>query len=785
MDVLVDTLISIYSLNEQREIGTRSPYYATEHPGSNKKIEGWKWDKRVWPTTREFDGVSFAPTIWDPSLTIDQEYFQSGYGDNNDLLLLDIKDVQTSGYHLWAPKIHSGHFFVYDEEWVLFSDFFQQEYFTSINVISGMQYLDMKYDFKPGTPIQVRRYNFNTQLGRHFVEDDFRKKVEFTTSGTDLEFRIDLDYDPPRVWLNGEYNTAIGDPVTVVSGSPDAEDILGLELVGVSDGTADQQFYLDYSPIDPSQEVEIWIWKGAASTAEQWDIVSGVEPFVSSGLQARLDYDHGILSFGDWDESEETGAGKIPNSGSLIGIHYTKGLVLNYEPYFSKDYILAHSANVNPVASFTSQGFVQILTQSADPSSIVLEAELGQNVLGEYLIDLGNNTSRLIATIYDSAHRTLEGEEVTFEILTPTVGSFGATRYEISALSNNEGRARTVYNAPTTIEDIGQPTDNIVVGSGSTIIEVDGITDPGTISGLYLYKVHEWDTSLGIPASRLTEYYEDFLDEEEIIEGGSATAAWEQEHRTINELSEPATYDATTDLKTGKKTIILTQGRSDIIDPRTGNFSTTAFAPLYPTRIESIGTQDVPTMRLIYSGINLPEIGLPADDRTKSYFVVGDAKTRIRAYVTNRRTNKRIYSNTIGLYVTIPEVINGTYFADVLNDVPSGLLYNTINIDGLTDEQINTTSGIGTYWEDYLDENESGETYVEWFRRTRRGDTAGILEAELGFEEVQINSGILGSAGEIPLGFRLKSTGIVLASVLDQITYLDPNDNLPSGYFGV
>jgi len=968
MEVFVDTLINVYHMREPREVGTRSPYINEEHPGSNKKIEGWKWDKRTWPTTREFNAAAFAPTIWDPSLAIEQDYFQSGYGSNADLLLLSIEDVQASGSHVWAPKIHHGHFYVYDEEWILFSDSYQQEYFTADHVISGQQYLDMKYDYKPGRPLQVRRYNFNTHLGRHFVEDDFRKKVEFTESGTDLEFKVDFDYSPPRIWLNGEYNTAIGGPVTTVSGVPDAADILALELVGISDGTPEQQFYLNYSPVDPSQELELWVWKGAASTAEQWDLISGVAPFVSSGLHAKIDRDHGILTFGDFDEVTGEGAGKIPGSGYLIGMHYTKSLTLNYEPFFGCNHILAKSADVNPVAGSTRQGFVQILTQSADPAIISLEAELGTNSLGEYLIDLGNNTGRLIATVRDSAQGVLEGEEVTFEILPPTVGSFGAALSIISALTNSNGEARTVYNAPTTIEDVGQPTTDIVAGSGTTVIEVEGITHPGTVSGLYLYKIHEWDPPLGIPEDRLDEYYDGFFAEEGITEGATATQAWEEEHRTIHELYKPTTYDSVSDLKTGKKTIIVAQGRGDVINPHTGNFDTGAWAPLYATTVESIGTQDIPALRMIYSGVELSEIGLPAGDRTKAYFVVGDAKTRIRAYVTNKRTKKRIYSNVIGVRVTVPEAVNGTYFTDLLSNVPSGLLNKTSNVDNLTDEQVNSTSGVDPYWDDYMEEriklvytqpdhilyvrakaSQTGygdqptlkvslrngslpafaersivlnntefqtfswhltdaeilqigqysysgptdydalritvdkdpstqssdaivswlqlyigqapgaglgqqrmqpvytrtygdwvpangsmhtkidgltyndldyltsrtwwygtsnpmqfnltdsndprgaydgyEPYSFWFRRTRRGDTRGMLLANLvpqiGLEGVNIDAGALTSPGEIPMGFRLKSTGITLASVLDQITYLDPNDNLPSGYFGV
>jgi hypothetical protein len=39
--------------------------------------------------------------------------------------------------------------------------------------------------------------------------------------------------------------------------------------------------------------------------------------------------------------------------------------------------------------------------------------------------------------------------------------------------------------------------------------------------------------------------------------------------------------------------------------------------------------------------------------------------------------------------------------------------------------------------------------------------------------------------GELPLGFRLKSTGLSIAAILDQITYLHPNTDLPSDYYEV
>ena len=77
---------------------------------------------------------------------------------------------------------------------------------------------------------------------------------------------------------------------------------------------------------------------------------------------------------------------------------------------------------------------------------------------------------------------------------------------------------------------------------------------------------------------------------------------------------------------------------------------------------------------------------------------------------------------------------------------------------------------------EYQLERLTGETYIEWFDRTQRGRTS-----ILGLVSVTAS----GIPGEIPLGFRLKSPGITVASVLDAVTYIDPNSTVVSGYFDI
>ncbi len=77
------------------------------------------------------------------------------------------------------------------------------------------------------------------------------------------------------------------------------------------------------------------------------------------------------------------------------------------------------------------------------------------------------------------------------------------------------------------------------------------------------------------------------------------------------------------------------------------------------------------------------------------------------------------------------------------------------------------------------------ESYADWFRRTCRGDTLGLQDAGLYMTDIDLE--ISAVPGDIPLGFRIKNNDLSFeqASVIDQVLYLDPNDNLASGYFSI
>jgi hypothetical protein len=71
----------------------------------------------------------------------------------------------------------------------------------------------------------------------------------------------------------------------------------------------------------------------------------------------------------------------------------------------------------------------------------------------------------------------------------------------------------------------------------------------------------------------------------------------------------------------------------------------------------------------------------------------------------------------------------------------------------------------------------SYEDYVTWFRRTRKLDTQTISPEQYLFSGTAPNM--------VPVGFRLKNDDSNIASTLDQRTFLDINDPLPSGLYEI
>jgi len=126
-------------------LGSFSVYTTKKHPGSEKLIEGWKWDNRIWLAEDTENLEASLPVNFDPTISgITESYFQSGIGSNQDLELNGIVSVISSGlstdgiYDVWAPRLNHGYYYDYDQENYLFGDDSEVAFATYSGVLQGV-----------------------------------------------------------------------------------------------------------------------------------------------------------------------------------------------------------------------------------------------------------------------------------------------------------------------------------------------------------------------------------------------------------------------------------------------------------------------------------------------------------------------------------------------------------------------------------------------------------------------------------------------------------------------
>jgi hypothetical protein len=244
--------------------------------------------------------------------------------------------------------------------------------------------------------------------------------------------------------------------------------------------------------------------------------------------------------------------------------------------------------------------------------------------------------------------------------------------------------------------------------------------------------VEKEDTILGIPKSNLLDYYTDTISGmdtnplqlfgplldinlgsgyEWILGAYAAFIKYELIYREANNLLLPTTYE-TGDLTSGKQTVVSTYS-SSAVNPHTG--AAGAYVPVQPS-----------TYNVTLSGTTVSfDTALPIPgDLYKSYIVVGPVKATLRAYAINPVNGQRVYSQDVDILVSIKDSSIGLYNIDTINAVPSGLFTNS------------------NFW-DQLD------------------------------QPLEIVTPTV--TGMSPIGWRLPSTGITIASALNSLTFLDLN----------
>ena len=751
-------------------VGPYSHWADKEHPNTGNKIKGWEWGHRFWSGESFENDHEVLPINWDPSVSgIPTSYFLSGIGSGRDLELIDIEQIPVSGFttdrrvRSWAPEVNHGYYYDFDQERYLFSDDSEVQYPTYTGIVQGLGYaapsgfnvITLDHNPKIGIPIKAEQYIWDSQEGKYDIYSSFAKRADFTgTRDVTTLVRADT-YDENTesiIWDNVDKNlqefvvTYSGLGPEVIFADQCVEELGStatlstMEVLGYSTGVQGEEFHTLYSPIDESKDIDIKTFLTTSGVATTWTAVP--TDTVPSGYQAAVDYDLGIVRFGDTVQS-----GVLPSAGAIVGLHYWKTYRVEYEPENTTDTILAVTANLNNIYRKNSTGFIKLSTISEDPASIILEAELPEitsDVFGPLYI--GNTLTSLVATVYDSRGNKLEGQEVTFEINSvPSIGSLGTGTTAVSS-TDQYGEARTYYSSPRSIDEIGEavtatnwsmetsPSNPIYLGmSEITKLRLTTLPVEGNLEEVFVYETHIDDPVLGFLdlsgdtsdiEVMMSGYYHQFFTEHGItgstgldpITGRPTTGSmnWEENHRLIWDLTRPSIFSAMGGR--GRRRLVAFEDPT-MTDPHT--FTYGAIGPFQPVNVEnpSEGIYDVVFNTSAYQ---LPKP--PASDTgpllpsgtLHNYFVIAPTSVSLQAHVVNHRLNRVINSNEISIQLKIPPYLSGLWTIDAIN-------------------------------QNHIDE----------------------ISSLLG--------SMVASGQRVPLGFRLRSSTVTLASALDGVTFLDEN----------
>jgi hypothetical protein len=722
-----DTIINVFQIGiVDNKIGFDSIYTTKPHPGSGKTISPWQWDRRYWPLKSEKNASAFITSSFDPRLFfINDTDWVSGIGQGLDLKLLAVQDSLLEDKRYWIPLIHHGFFFIQQEGDYFYSDSVITGLFLKTGLIqSQLQNLTLSYFPKPTIPLTVKSYYWDRADFEYRTLDNFSKKEEFTgvyVDGVEQSTITGTTYTLANIDTSlREYIFDLTNNKIILNNNYSYTfgtigDTSTWDLIGTGDGLTNE-FHTLYSPIDLAQTVALKTYDPSTGVTTTWTKIDSKTSFTTgASTEYKLDEILGIVTFGDYDPDTTIGAGYIPKVNTSIRLFYTSTVLVRYEPEGTINYATVPESNIDPLYLTYQNGFIKLGHQTIIPESIFLTTSLIEND-GVYETSLSNQSVDITVTVLDKNQNPIEGIVVDFEILNPQIGKFTNLETTISGVTNSQGQKTVYFSTPSTINDIGIETQNISFGSGTTTLYVEGIKPPTDLTSVLLFK-------------KMTD---DELDDKKIL---------------------------ITTTETG-------------INPNTGINSETIVTPLSPTSATQVGSTEYPITAFEYP----VTLDYPGFNTITGYFIVAPSQTKIRASVT-KPNGGVILSNIITLSVDIPTTSSGLLIINSINEIQSGLLNTVPDVTTWTNSQINAFQTQLT--NQYNDEKIGAETFIEWFKRTQRGNTALIGIDPITPTE---NEGVTYPI-KLPIGFRLKTSQIVIASMLDRATFFDVNSLLSSDYF--
>jgi hypothetical protein len=165
-------------------------------------IQGWLWDDRFWTEPSQENVEAIIPTLYDPStLGLTPDFFQSGIGDHNDLLITDVIERRIDDRDTWMTELLHGTYFRGKERRYLYSDDSVVQYLDDADNVDGRNVLQLDYKLKETIPVSIETYKRSIVTGDYYVYNSINPRLEFTgklSNGVPLPTLVDAKI----VWDN-------------------------------------------------------------------------------------------------------------------------------------------------------------------------------------------------------------------------------------------------------------------------------------------------------------------------------------------------------------------------------------------------------------------------------------------------------------------------------------------------------------------------------------------------------------------------------------------------------
>lgn len=156
-----------------------------------KNQEGFRWDENYILSEDSKNKELAVPSLWDPTTgNIPKNFFQSGVGAFNALVVNGIEKFTAEDVEKWYPKINHGTYFIQNIPYYLFSDQSVIEYLDEFKTADGRSIHNLLFRPKIGIPVSIysltedKETKVTTQKKRLTKKGSFTGKV---VNGTELD----------------------------------------------------------------------------------------------------------------------------------------------------------------------------------------------------------------------------------------------------------------------------------------------------------------------------------------------------------------------------------------------------------------------------------------------------------------------------------------------------------------------------------------------------------------------------------------------------------------------